>query len=422
MNNNMKVNNKNITDVITSAIFLIIIFFFAVLFFALPDKKHSDEENRSLQQIPAFNSDTLISGRFTDDIGKYYADQFPLRNIFVGMKTAVSYAFLINQNNGAVIAKDGYIIQRHDLYDGIEANFDLDLSFNETMQYIKSNCEYINIFRENLKEFGNINLIFAVAPRKIDVMVNKLPAFFPADRNQVYYNTLEENINHDIYHDLKSVLLSKNDEYIYYRTDHHWTTLGAYYAYCSLMEKLGVSKREPFYQEIYPIGKEHFLIEKVSSDFYGTTWSRAGAKWIKPDDIYYFRQEDKLEAEIFMTEIHGRKIFEGFYDFELLQAKDKYASFTGGINARTSVYLKPDAEYYPNGRGKLLLVTDSFGQSIVPFLVWHYDLEIIDLRFFNGNIYDLIIDLKISDVLILQGMESLSSQNNLVKLLTKSGG
>ena len=405
MNENIK-SNRNITDIITVLAFLFIICAFTILFFALPDEKFSDEENRALQQFPKFNFDNLISGKFTDDIGKYYADQFPFRNTFVGAKTAVSYALLLNQNKGAVIAKGGYIIQRYDLYDDVEANFDMDFTFNETMQYIKSNCGYINTFKENLAEIGDINLIFAVAPRKIDVMTNKLPAFFPIERNQIYYDKLEENINQDIYHDLKSVLLSKNDEYIYYRTDHHWTTLGAYYAYLSLGEKIGYEPPNP----------QGYNIEKVSDDFYGTTWSRAGAKWIPPDEIYYYRFYD--DTGMYITEIHGRKTINGFYDFEFLQKKDKYASFIGGINARTSIYPNTRVSYI-EPRKKLLLITDSFGQSIVPFLALHYDLEIIDLRFFTDNIYDLIIDSNIHDVLILHGMESLSTQNSLVKLLTK---
>ena len=400
-------NIKNITEIITVTAFLFIIFALTILFFVMPDNNFSDEENRSLQQFPQFSFETLTSGKFTEGMGKYYSDQFPFRNTFVGAKTAVSYAFLMNQNKGAVIAKDGYIIQRYDIYDTVESNFDMDLSFNETTQYIKSNCEYINAFQENLSELGDKKLTFAAVPRKIDVMTNKLPAFFPTDRNQVYYDTLVENINRDIYFDLKSVLLDKNGEYIYYRTDHHWTTIGAYYAYSSL-----------YYD---PIDKGAFLVEKVSDEFYGTTWSRAGAKWIPPDEIYYFRDEDKHDAEFFTTEIHGRRTINGFYDFELLQKKDKYASFIGGINAHTSVSLNPDAPInFIHGRPKLLLITDSFGQSIAPFLAWHYELEIVDLRFFNENIYDLIADSQISDVLILLGMESLSTQNNLVKLLTRA--
>ena len=416
-NKNIK-NITNITEIITVTAFLFIIFALTILFFVMPDNNFSDEENRSLQQFPNFSFETLTSGKFTEDMGKYYSDQFPFRNTFVGAKTAVSYAFLMNQNKGAVIARDGYIIQRYDIYDAVESNFDMDLSFNETMQYIKSNCGYVNAFQENLlnlSEPGDINLTFAVVPRKIDVMANKLPAFFPTDRNQIYYDTLGENINQDIYFDLKSVLLDRNEEYIYYRTDHHWTTLGAYYAYSSLMDI--ISTGASYYQPIEPIEKEAFLIEKVSDDFYGTTWSRAGAKWIPPDEIYYFRDEDKYDEEFFTTEIHGRKTINGFYDFELLQKKDKYASFIGGINAHTSVSLNQPSIH---GRPKLLLITDSFGQSIAPFFAWHYELEIIDLRFFNENIYDLIADSQINEVLILLGMESLSTQNNLIKLLTRA--
>ena len=406
-----KINRR--TDIITIIIFLCLIFIPAVLFWVIPDIKMSEDENRSLQQMPAFSAENLVSGKFTRSMAKYYADQFPFRNTFVGVKTLFSWGFLINENKGAVITPEGWLIQRFDKYSeksiAEKSSEELggDLTFDENMANIKNNCGYINNFYENIKDlYPDINLTVAVPPRKIDVMTNKLPAFFPVDRNEKYFAELEKYINQDIYFNLPDVLKSHNEEYIYYRTDHHWTTLGAYYAYNALSEKMGYT----------PLSINNFTIEIASEDFYGVTWSKAGAKWIKPDIITYFKRFD----ELYKTEIHGSdksRILYGFYDIVQLSKKDKYASFLGGINSHISVYI--DNDYFKR-KEKLLLIADSFGQSLAPFLACnYYNIEIIDTRFFNDNIYDFIKEYDITDILILVNMENLSTQNNLVKLTAK---
>ena len=416
MNDNNENNNKTnrITDILTIIIFLCMIFIPAVLFWVTTDIKISEDENRPLQQMPELSIGDIVSGKFTRLMGKYYADQFPFRNTFVGAKTLVSYSFGINENKGVVIAKDGYLIQRFDKYseksivEKSDGELGGDLTFDENMANIKNNIGYINKFYENVKElYPEINFTVAIPPRKIDAMTNKLPEFFPIDRHERYFTELEKYINFDIYVNLLDALKSHNDEYIYYRTDHHWTTLGAYYAYITLGEKMG-------YKPEY-----YFAVETACDDFYGVTWSKAGAKWIKPDVIEYYRyyKDDNL----FITEIHGidnsKKIY-GFYNREKLETKDKYSSFLGGINSRISIYVDTKKSI-PNSY-KLLLISDSFGQSLAPFLAWHYhDIEIIDTRFFTGNIYDFIDEYDIGNILVLINMENLSTQNNLVKLTRK---
>ena len=400
---------KRRTDIITVIIFLCLIIVPTVLFWVMPDNKFSEAESRSLQQLPKFSVDDLISVKYTTAMGKYYADQFPFRNTFVSAKTIFSYMFLMNENKGAVIAKDGWLIQRFDKYseksiaEKSASELGGDLTFAENMANIKNNCGYINKFAENIKElFPEINLTVAVPPRKIDVMINKLPAFFPVDRHEKYFDELEKYINHDIYVDLLEVLRSHNDEYIYYRTDHHWTTLGSYYAYAGLYDAPS---------------KEIYTIEKASENFYGTTWSKAGAKWIEPDIIEYYKIS--YEEEIFITEIHSAgnsKILRGFYDREKLGTKDKYSSFLGGINAHITICRGPQISYQPK---KLLFIADSFGSSIAPFLAMNYDIEMIDLRFFKENVYDFIRENNIDEILILACMENFSTQNNLIQLTLK---
>ena len=404
-----KLNRR--TDIFTIIIFLCLIFIPAVLFWVTPDKKFSEDENRSLQQMPKFSLNNLVAGKFTNSMGKYYSDQFPFRNKLVGAKTLFSYAFLINENKGAVIAKDGWLIQRFDKYSeksiAEKSSDELggDLTFEENMRNIKNNAGYINGFAENIKDlYPDINFTVAITPRKIDVMTTKLPAFFPVDRHEKYFDELNKYINQEIYFDLLEVLRSHNDEYIYYKTDHHWTTLGAYYAYAALGEKM-----------LYgTMPKEDFAIETASEDFYGTTWSKAGAKWIEPDKIEYYRTS--YDDGYFIRRIENQEI-SGLYDREKLNTKDKYSSFLGGITSRISIYRGHHVSSHPEKR--LLLIADSFGQSIAPFLALHYNIEIIDTRFFNDNIYDFINEYNITNVLILTNMENLSTQNNLIKLTAK---
>ena len=419
---------KRRTDIITAIIFLCLIFVPTVLFWAMPDKKISEDENRSLQQLPVFSFEKLMSGKYTTEMGKYYADQFPFRNTFVGAKTIFSYAFFINENKGAVIAKDGWLIQRFDIYseksiaEKSANELGGDLTFAENMANIKNNCNYINIFAGNIKElFPDINLTVAVPPRKIDVMTNKLPAFFPVERHEKYYTELEKYINKDIYVDLLEVLRSRNDEYIYYKTDHHWTTLGAYYAYAGIYDAPS---------------KESFAVEIASDDFYGTTWSKAGAKWIEPDIMEYYRfsNDDKYTTVIYnasgqksnnekesIAYNDNRKVLIGFYDRDILKTKDKYSFFLGGINAHISIYkIQKAGNPLPKEPENLLLITDSFGLCFAPFLVWHYDnIEMLDLRFFKENVYDFIRDNNIDEILILHCMENFSTQNNLIGLTLK---
>jgi len=400
---------KRRSDILSIIIFLCLIIIPAVLFWVMPDKDFSDDENRSLQQLPPFSIDDFVSGKFTNNMAKYYSDQFPFRNTFVGAKTAFSYAFFINENKGAVIAKDGWLIQRFDKYseksiaEKSASELGGDLTFAENMKNIKNNCGYINQFYENIKElYPDIKITVAVPPRKVDVMTNKLPAFFPIERHEKYFDELEKYINQDIYVDLLKVLRSHNGEYIYYKTDHHWTTLGAYYAFAGLYAAPS---------------KTSFNVETANENFYGTTWAKAGAKWIEPDIIEYYKIP--YDEEIFITEIHGAdgsKILRGFYDLEKLETKDKYSSFLGGINSRISICRAPQVSYQPE---KVLFIADSFGLCFAPFLALRYDIEMIDMRFFNDNVYDFIQENEIRNILVLACMENLSTQNIFIKLTQK---
>ena len=384
------------------------------MFWVLPDTNFSETENRSLQSLPKFSLGDYVSGKYQNKLNKYYSDQFITRDHLINAKTLFMFMLNINENKDEVFAKSGYIISRFDKYSekSISEKSSDELGGNLTyLEYIKNienNCTYIKLFYENILDlFPDINFTVSVPPRKVDVLKFVLPAFFPLERHEKFFEAFEFNINPKIYFSLLETLDSHSSEYIYYKTDHHWTTLGAYYAYAALGEKMGYE----------PLLKSDFEIEIASNDFYGANWFRAGAKWIKPDTIEYYNDK---KGYVFSTQRHGLElnIIDGFYDRKKLETNDKYASFLGGITSHISINLDGPETPIPE-RKKLLLIADSFGQSLASFLALHYNIELIDMRFFSANIYDFIMEYNINDILILQNLESLATQANLAKLTRK---
>ncbi len=372
-----------LSDIITTAGLLLIIYGFSIATIALPDADFSEQENRVLQQKPVFTFERLMNGKFTTEISDYYSDQIPLRNLFVGTKAVFEIGLGKQENNDVLLGKDGYIIAE---------------SYYPDLDDARKNTAAINRFAAKLDD--DVTLSVAIAGRSQDVLTKYMPALYPADtQTERVFDYVDSQLELPRI-DLLTPLKSHADagEYVYYRTDHHWTTLGAYYAYVEIMESMGI--------EPYPL--DYFTRETASEEFYGTTWSKAGMKWIKPDTIefFHFPGDDKLTCEI--TD-NGKKL-EGLYDRSFLEVKDKYSTFIGGNNGLVKIYEdgKP--------REKLILIKDSFGHSLAPFLAAHFDLEILDLRYYKKNAIDFVRESGAKRILIMYNMDGVIGQNSLAML------
>ena len=383
--------NHRIWDIVTALGLLIIIYGFSAAMLILPDKEYSEEENRYLQTAPKFTVSSLTDGKFTADAARYCTDQMPLRNTFVGLKAAIETSVGKAENNSVLLGTDGYIIAKDDTPD---------------FAFAEKNLNAIEIFTKKL----DIPLHLAVAGRSQDVLINYTPALYPAlDISDTTFGRVFENHGGIPQIDLLTPLRVRAamGEYVYYRTDHHWTTLGAYYAYAEIMESYGMA----------PHPLEFFTREVVSEEFYGTTWSKAGMKWVSPDVMEFFRYSGD---ESLVCEIVGSKTFFGMYDRSYLDKKDKYSAFIGGNNARVRIY-PSESSSLSGERETLLLIKDSFGHSAAPFLAAHFDLEIIDLRYYkplvgNPSVLDLAEEIGADRVLILYNMDSLLTSDNLASL------
>ena len=101
-------------DLTVTLAILIIIAALAAAFWIIPDRASSEEENRVLAQFPEFSPESLESGKFTSDFASYMADQFPMRDTFVGIKAAAEISMLKLENNSVMLAPGDTLAERFD--------------------------------------------------------------------------------------------------------------------------------------------------------------------------------------------------------------------------------------------------------------------------------------------------------------------
>lgn len=375
--------NKALNIVLTASFFAFI-YIFALLFWILPDRGVSAEENRALASAPEFSFASLADGSYTEKFATYMADQFPARNFFVNLKAATEAALLKGENNGVIFAKNGYLVKRFDSVD------------EET---VKNNISNICEFADAAKEAG-LSVTVSVAGRELDVASSVLPSVYGTDSSDAMWSAIDGAFSESGvgYVDLKTPLKEHFDagEYVYYKTDHHWTSYGAYIAYTLLADEMGFAPAD--------IGS--FRRETATEEFFGTTWSSAGASWISPDTIEFFR----FDGDVKLSTDRQDEKFDGLYKTSYLDEKDKYSAFLGGNAART------DVASSDGSREKLLVVKDSFFHSLAPFFAEKYDLVMIDLRYFTGSVAMVCKDEGIENVLILLNAETIGEESGLGRL------
>lgn len=365
-------------NLITVIIFMGMLLTGAAAFWLLPDKEFSENENRYLEELPDFNGEDLLSGDYMEDFEIYAADQFPLRNQL--MAAASSYKYLIGMRdiNGAYAGSDGYLMNRTD-------------SFSVDTERIDKNIGYINdFFEKNKSDVGEENICFMLVPEAAMVLEDKLPLL--AD------NQWEKELLDDIRNKIKnaSVIVPEKgmtelNHQIYYCTDHHWTTYGAFAAYRELAAHYGRTAEISDYN-----------FAEVSNSFKGSLYSKVLLPNTVADSIVIDEKYNKLHIKADGAE---RQL----YDWDALKQKDKYEIFLGGNYGIV--------EIEGEGNGRLLLIKDSFANSFVPFLINDYEkIIMIDLRYYMGDVDMLMEKENITDILVLYQITNFISDENMIKL------
>ena len=345
---------------------------FLLLNIALPDKTFSDMENRNLAGKPALSLESVLSGQFESDAESYVTDQFALRDHWIALKAYAERLLGKRENNGVYICSDT-LIERIDEPDA---------------DRLAANLSAVNRFAEN----SAVPVYFTLIPSAAEIWRDKLPAGAPrCDERALIERLAAETKAVSI--DTLSALSAHSDEALYYRTDHHWTSLGALYGAQALLDGMGI---ETCAADSAPV--------RVTDAFYGTLYSRSGARYIQPDGIDVYVPSGKITV----THIEGEKeIVTDLYDEEKLAVKDKYAFFMGGN--------QPLAVVRTGNEGKkLLLIRDSYADCEIPFLCGAFsEIHALDLRYYRDSLSAYIEDNGIDCVAISYSLRSFVGDTNL---------
>lgn len=382
-----KQKKKKLPMVLPSVIFLVLIFGFTVMSFLTPVKGFSENENRMLAQKPEFSWKTLFNGSFTKDYETFITDQFFARDTWIGMKTWMELGLQKKEINGVYFAKDGYLIETQDA-DSVDAE---QLAKNEERL-----IEFISKYSEKL---GADQVHAMLVPTASELLSEKLPAFAQTYPQQELLNRIRTKLPPGSFLDAGESLREQKDDYIFYKTDHHWTAHGAYYAYQQWADACGFT----------PWDKSKFQVEKVSDSFYGTIYSKINIKTTEPDEIYLYQTDQTYQVEYDLD----RKKKDTLYELGHLETKDQYSVYLDGNHALVQI----DTDTKENEGRKLLIIKDSFAHTFTPFAVNHFPVTyMVDFRYFNMPISQFIENYGITDILVLYNVKSFMTDKNLYQL------
>ena len=364
-----------------SALFCAFIGLFLVANAATPSREFSEMENRNLEQMPKLSVDSLLSGQFMKDFETYTTDQFVGRDLWIALKSTTERLLGKKENNNVYFCDQDTLITRFDQPDAAK---------------VTENLNYVSTFAEN----AGIPVTFSLIPTQACIWADRLPDGAPNASQTGLLDQAKAAVPGATWADLYTPLWAHKDEDVFYRTDHHWTSLGAYYGYTGLAEALGFT----------PVPLDTYTETIRSTEFYGTVFSSSGVRWVSPDTISTYVPDTGITVTSYTYDSTGNQVEvpRSLYDTSFLSVKDKYSMFLGG-NQSLGVVKTPNAD-----KPKLLILRDSYADSLVPFLTPHFsEIHLIDLRYYKLSLSDYIQQNGIDQALVLYSVPNFVTDSNL---------
>ena len=352
-------------DAWRSVIFLSgIIIAFTVADLLNEERLFSESENRILAQKPELTKETLLSGEYMTDYEEYMNDQFVSRDIWIRIKTGIDMLMQKNLIGGVYLAEDDYLIEQH-----TEEDFKEELVVKRVGQLQKL-----------VEKFPATEVM--LVPTADNILSEKLPPFAPYYDDKQLIDRVAEAIGEEHMINVYDALKEHADEEIYYRTDHHWTSLGAMYA-CRAWAQGRVDI--PFWY------REDNMIT-VTDAFEGTLQAKLNMP-VEAEKIKIFPQT--IAKPVSITYDYTIKA-DSFYEERHLETKDKYSYFIDGNHGLAEIVTENN-----NGR-ELFVIKDSYANTFIPLIAHHYSkVYVLDLRYFNGSLFKFMEQYDKGDMEIL---------------------
>lgn len=359
---------------------LVLILTVAGLF--IPNKEYSEEENRVLAEFPVISWENILNTKFMTGLESYTSDHFAGRDLWISIKVKCDRILGKSELNGVYVCDDNYLIQ---------------VPTEPDQENVDNNLKAINRFADVNSEL-NINMM--IVPNAISTMEDYLPLGAPARDQKKDAENIQNTLSASIdYIDVSNVLKKHADEGMYYKTDHHWTSKAAYYAFMDSAEQMEITA---------PITE--YDVYTVTADFSGTLASTSG--YHKEEDEIEVYEPSGIENDYIVTDSSGEGPRTTVYDKDALNEKDKYQVFFGGNQSKVEISTTNKTEK------KLLVFKDSYANCFVPFLTPYYnEIIMVDPRYYYDDVYTLIERERITDVLFLYNMDTFLTDTSIADVL-----
>lgn len=374
---------------------VVIVFFCFLAVYTVADccvrnKARDEYENRQLAQFPSFSWQSLLKNEWTVKYEEYVQDQFLFRHSWIEAKSVAESLLQRTENNAVVYGEDGYQFYKF---------MALPKTLNGADTQLNQNTGYLQRF---IQRHPN-RVTVLIAPSAANILSDKLPAGAPLLEENPYLDSLFETLTAAGAKtcDVRSAFRQSAADYLYYRTDHHWTTDGAFLAYRQLGTVLDVGEFHP----------ENYSRMEVTG-FTGTNYNKSLKYNTVADTLIYYEMDAPLTVKNLLqdgTELDNQ--LGGIYDLSKLDTRDKYGMFLRGNNGYSTVEGKGDPDR------RVLVIKDSYANCFVPFLTADYgQIDVVDLRYWKQNVDGLIELFDYEDVLVLYNFQTFSTETTLFYL------
>lgn len=443
------------------AVFICVLFVGMVVSLIIPLRpSFSESEKRELAKFPSFSFTSLADGSYFKGIDSWFSDTFPFREMLTSANSKLTswYGFGDRvsklENNQADDIPDVPTTSDDDEPDTTKENVTepesttkapeestskptdkvtenttekeketeketkkpaqqtqtlggILISGNAAYEYYNfsksvadSYATHINYLAKQLKKSGSKAKVYDIlVPTSIDITLDESTrrSVNSSDQKKAMeyiFGSMTENVKTVNIYD---TMVSHKNEYIYYRTDHHWTALGAYYAYEKFCETKGIKpvSLNKYEEQDYGV----FL-----GSFYNDTNKNKKLEK-KPDELIAYKP--KFSTQMVYTDTKGNKIsWPLVHDVSDYPTGYKYSAFAGGDNPFTKV---ENSDF--SGTRKCVVIKESFGNAMIPFLAGSYKkVYVIDYRTWKGSLTEFVEKYNINDVIFINNMSATRAQ------------
>ncbi|MBQ6369201.1 MAG: hypothetical protein IJJ17_03920 [Parasporobacterium sp.] len=367
----------------TLVLFAAIIILADIFLLADHNRQFSERENRVLAKPPVLTASNIISGKYMTKAESFVSDQFFLRDGWITYKLNTDKLLGKKESNGVYLGKQGYLIE--------QAKKPAEEDFERNLDAIRDFA---------LRHAGDQNIVMTVIPNAVCVLRHLLPPGAPSIDQEEILRKISDTLGSGLHFvDLTQDLMAHRTEYIFYKSDHHWTSLGARYAFEALCPSLGITDPVLSYTKY-----------EATDRFSGTLASASGASNVRDVIDLYVPDSDIQYVVEYVGE--SRKTAT-MYSSSALDTNNQYEVFLGGnhplIRIRTTAANKKN----------LLLIKDSYANAFVQFLLPHFgSIYIVDPRYYSDDLDQLVTTSEITDILFLYNVNTFVEDNSIAGALT----